>query len=253
MLNRIAPALVALALLAVAAPASARTVHRCVRDGTVSLATAPEPGARCTAHALDDASPVVPDLLGARGRAGVLYRHSQAGRTTLTTRALPGTERVLAFSVPTPKDSPAHPGLGTVAPANTRAFAAQFAAAAKSVGIEDAWLRAVAHAESAFRADAVSPKGALGVMQLMPATARELRVANPLVPAESIRGGARYLSRLLERYAGDRLLAAAAYNAGPGAVAKYGGVPPFAETQAYVRKVEALYRAYDVALSSTQP
>jgi len=235
-----------LALFAVAAPAAARKVHRCVSDGVVSLATTPEPGARCTAHVLDDASPLVPDLLGARGRAGVLYRQGEV----LTTRALPGAERVLAFSVPAPQGSPAHAGLGHVAPANTRVYAAQFSAAAKSAGIEDAWLRAVAHAESAFRADAVSPKGALGVMQLMPETAKQLRVANPLAPAESIRGGARYLSQLLERYAGDRLLASAAYNAGPGAVARYGGVPPYAETQAYVKKIEALYQAYDVALAN---
>lgn len=241
------------ALLVAAAPAGARTVYRCVRDGTVSLATSPEAGAHCAAHVLDDASPVVPDLLGARGRAGVLYRRVQDGRTVLTTRELPGAERVLAFSVPAPKDSPAHAGLGEVAAANTSAWSDQFAAAAKDVGIEDAWLRAVAHAESAFRADAVSPKGALGVMQLMPDTAKQYRVANPLSPAQSIRGGARYLSRLLERYAGDRVLAAAAYNAGPGAVAKFGGVPPYRETQAYVRKVEALYRAYDVALASPLP
>ncbi|HET7842657.1 MAG TPA: lytic transglycosylase domain-containing protein [Xanthomonadales bacterium] len=242
-----------LSLLAVAAPAGARTVYRCVRDGSVSLATAPEAGARCAAHELDDASPLVPDLLGARGRAGVLYRQVQDGKPVLTTRAVPGAERLLAFSVPAPKDSPAHAGLGTVAAANTRAWSDQFSAAAKDSGIEDAWLRAVAHAESAFRADAVSPKGALGVMQLMPETAKQFRVANPLSASQSIRGGARYLSQLLERYSGDRVLAAAAYNAGPGAVAKFGGVPPYRETQAYVKKVEALYRAYDVALANTLP
>jgi len=239
----------AVALLAAAAPAGARTVYRCVHDGSVSLASTPEVGARCEAHVLDDASPLVPDLLGARGRAGVLYRKVQDGAVVLTTRALPGAQRVLAFSVPAPKDSPAHAGLGQVAAANTHAYAAQFASAAKAAGIEDAWLRAVAHAESAFRADAVSPKGALGVMQLMPETARQYRVANPLAAGDSIRAGARHLSWLLDRYAGDRLLAAAAYNAGPGAVAHFGGVPPYAETQAYVAKVEALYHAYDVALA----
>lgn len=243
----------ALAALVATAPAGARTVYRCVRDGTPSLSTAPEPGATCTTHVLDDASPLVPDLLGARGRAGVLYRQVQDGRSVLTTREQAGAERVLAFSVPAPANSPAHAGLGSIAPPNTSAWAPQFRSAAKAAGIEDAWLRAIAHAESAFRADAVSPKGALGIMQLMPETAKQYRVANPLAAGESIRAGARHLAKLLERYDGDRRLAAAAYNAGPGAVARYGGVPPYAETQAYVAKVEALYREYDSALARVEP
>jgi soluble lytic murein transglycosylase-like protein len=85
-------------------------------------------------------------------------------------------------------------------------------------------------------------------MQLMPETAAELRVANPYDPAANIDGGARYLSQLLAEFKGDLDLAAAAYNAGPGAVYKYGGVPPYEETREYVRRVKILYQRYGEAL-----
>jgi soluble lytic murein transglycosylase-like protein len=114
--------------------------------------------------------------------------------------------------------------------------------------VEDAMLRAFAHAESGFDAKAVSHKGAQGVMQLMPAVAREYAVADPFSPAQSIDGGARHLKLLLRRYKGDLVLVAAAYNAGIGTVAQYGGVPPYKETVAYVAKVQALYDRYRNAL-----
>jgi hypothetical protein len=229
--------------------AQARTVYRCVQQGTVSLATAPEPGSRCKAHTIDDNAVAVPNLWGAMGVVqGTLYQRQQDGRTVYGTRNLPGSTPVFGFTVRTPPGSPAHAGLGKVGKPRVDLYAAQFRAAARATGVDDAWLRAIAHAESGFDANALSPKGAQGVMQLLPVVAREYGVRDPYSAQQSIGAGARHLKRLDLRYHGDLSLVAAAYNAGSGAVARYGGVPPYAETQAYVAKVRALYAAYRTAL-----
>jgi soluble lytic murein transglycosylase-like protein len=133
-------------------------------------------------------------------------------------------------------------------PLNTRAFHNEIRSAARNNAVEESLIRAIIHAESAYQPDAQSPKGAQGLMQLMPATQAELKVSNPFDPHDNIRGGARYLSQLLDQFDGDFVLAAAAYNAGPNAVNKYGGVPPYDETQEYVRRVKILYRRYGQAL-----
>jgi soluble lytic murein transglycosylase-like protein len=108
--------------------------------------------------------------------------------------------------------------------------------AATRFSVDPALVQAVAWQESKFRSDAISPKGAIGIMQLMPATARQLGV-NPYDPRQNIYGGVAYLSMLLTRFNGDTRLALAAYNAGPEAVAQYRGIPPFRETQNYVKSI----------------
>lgn len=115
--------------------------------------------------------------------------------------------------------------------------------AAGYFGVDPALVRAVIHAESAFNKFAVSPKGARGLMQLMPATARELGVANSFEPEDNIWGGVKYLSQLLQRL-GSEPLAVAAYNAGEGPVRKYNGIPPYSETQSYVSRVLRLKKQY---------
>jgi len=231
------------------ADADARTVWRCLRDGSVSLATAPEPGSQCTAKALADDSPVVPNLWGALGQFhGTLYQREQDGKIVYSTRELPGSTKVQSFTVATPASSPAHAGFGKIGQPQLDVYRREFASAARTTGLDEAWLRAIAHAESAYAADAISTKGAKGVMQLMPNVIGDYRVADPFSPKQSILAGASYLKALETRYEGDRVLAAAAYNAGPEAVSKYGGVPPYEETREYVAKVDELYARYRKAM-----
>ena len=225
--------------------AATRTVYRCLAGGTVSLATAPEPGSRCTAITFPADSPKLPDLwrTGADQR-GILWQRQQDGRTVYSTRELPGSVRVLAFSVPAPPGSKAHAGLGNLGTPRWDVFREPFRDAARSTGVDEAWLRAIAHAESGFDADAESPRGAVGVMQLMPDTAADYEVTDRRDPNQSIHAGARHLRDLIRRYPGDLRKVAAAYNAGASVVDAYDGVPPYVETQAYVEKTLELHRRY---------
>lgn len=109
--------------------------------------------------------------------------------------------------------------------------------AARKHGVDENLVLAVANAESGYRADAVSSAGAVGVMQLMPGTAASLGVEDSFDAKQNIDGGVRYLKQMLGMFGGDTSKALAAYNAGPGAVQKYGGIPPYNETQAYVRNI----------------
>ncbi|HNC95863.1 MAG TPA: lytic transglycosylase domain-containing protein [Myxococcota bacterium] len=133
-------------------------------------------------------------------------------------------------------------------------FDAYFVEAEGQHGVPAELLKAVCVAESHMNPKAVSKAGAQGLMQLMPATASALGVEDPFDPRQSIFGGATYLSKQIQSFAGDYRLALAAYNAGPGAVKKHGGIPPFAETRTYVDRVMAIYKHFrDTSPLSSSP
>ena len=126
-----------------------------------------------------------------------------------------------------------HPGIGAIIHRYARIY-----------NIEEALVRAVIKVESDFDPRAISAKGAQGIMQLIPETAREMKVQNPLDPEQNIRGGSCYLRQMLDRFDGNLELALAAYNAGPSAVARAGGVPPYPETINYVDRVKQYLNFY---------
>ena len=132
---------------------------------------------------------------------------------------------------------------GAATPGANTPYATEIDAAAKKYNVDPALLRGLIRQESNFNPNAGSPAGARGLTQLMPGTAAALGV-DPSVPAQAIEGGAKYLRQQLDKFGNDPAKALAAYNAGPGAVQRYAGVPPYAETQNYVRKVLAYAAEY---------
>ncbi|WP_340568205.1 lytic transglycosylase domain-containing protein [Stenotrophomonas sp. G106K1] len=132
---------------------------------------------------------------------------------------------------------------------NTTAFQSEITSAAREFGVEEAVVRAIIHAESAYNPTALSRAGAQGLMQLMPPTAARFGVSDSYDAGQNIRGGVQYLAWLLKRFNGDLTLAAAGYNAGEGAVDRHRGVPPYSETQYYVRRVGQLAERYRTVLS----
>jgi len=135
-------------------------------------------------------------------------------------------------------------GSATTAASGSSSYEGLIEQAAARNGLDPALLHGLIEQESGFDPSATSSAGASGLTQLMPGTASSLGVADPLNPAESIEGGARYLGQLMSEFSGNTEDALAAYNAGPGAVQQYGGVPPYAETQSYVTKVLGNAEAY---------
>jgi soluble lytic murein transglycosylase-like protein len=175
-----------------------------------------------------------------------VYKFTDKDGIVHYTNVRPGSQqKVTTFSFPCYASDPKCNQLDwEKIPLNRGAFRDAIQMAAAEYAVDDALIRAIIHAESAYQPEALSPKGAQGLMQLMPATQAELEVIDVFDPVSNIEGGTLYLSRLLEQFDQDVELAAAAYNAGPGAVREYGGIPPYKETREYVRRIKILYRRY---------
>src|SRR5579859_1661551 len=166
-----------------------------------------------------------------------LYQED-GGYSELSASMVTGFEQEVELPPPAPVAVPA-PAVKPAVPERTPRELVD--AAAKKNGLPPSFVHSVVAAESGYQPNAVSPKGAIGLMQLMPATAQAYR-ADPHDPAQNVEAGAAYLRELLIRYNGDPQRALAAYNAGPGAVDKYNGVPPYAETQTYIERVLRKYK-----------
>jgi soluble lytic murein transglycosylase-like protein len=167
-----------------------------------------------------------------------IYSWRDEGGTLVVSNTPRGVAVVRSYSVPSAESVRA---TRYVAPGRSRQYDGLIAEHSSMNGVRTDLVRAVIQVESGFNPNARSPKGALGLMQLMPGTAREFGVRNAFNPAENIRAGVAYLRRLLDRYANNEVLALAAYNAGPTAVDRYGeNVPPYRETQNYVSKINRI-------------
>jgi len=223
-------------------------------ESTAPLVRAASPAALEVANmiAKADSAAAVPALPVPKVLRGAVYRVQRANGITEYTNVKPQTGAsfaVLFTYIATCVACDIHSKIDFARTAlNLDAFKNEIAAAAASTGVDVALLRAVIHAESAFNPMAMSNKGAQGLMQLMPGTAGDLGVSDAFDAAQNIDGGARYLAQLLKDFNGDVKLAAAAYNAGEAAVQKYGGVPPYDETQVYVARVQQLRDRYQKAL-----
>ncbi|MFH1599460.1 MAG: lytic transglycosylase domain-containing protein [Pseudomonadota bacterium] len=275
-------------LLLIAAPATAGTLYRCTgADGVPNYTGKKIPGSSCKAvstYTAADARPRAPAPSatggggsggkpgaavrfqtasagqalapaaagsGARVTRGAVYKYERDGVVHYTNVPQPGTGAQMLFSyVETCYACGLLPGVDfSNVRLNLDAYSDEVKAAAREFGVEEAVVRAIIHAESAFRPNAVSHAGAQGLMQLIPATASRFGVTDVFQPEQNIRGGVQYLAWLLKRYNGDLTLAAAGYNAGEGAVDRHGGVPPYDETQRYVQRVGQLADRYRGALS----
>ena len=188
------------------------------------------------------------DSIGARIEA----IQSQINALTGAPAAAPGFDQALATAAsPAPSGPtamaasvPTAAAGGTLGGGAPSAYDGEIQAAAQKHGLDPALLKALIRQESNFNPTAGSPAGAQGLTQLMPGTARSLGVTDPHDPKQAIDGGAKYLKQQLDAFGGDVEKALAAYNAGPGAVKRYGGIPPYAETQNYVKKVVGYAQEY---------
>ncbi|MEO6366041.1 MAG: lytic transglycosylase domain-containing protein [Luteimonas sp.] len=237
--------------------------------GAVGSATAPtpvagspasvnaNPPASFTPSSATTAPAVTPSYQAPRLVRGQVYSFIKDGVRHYSSRAPKGVSgatamRTIKYSfLETCYACGAKPGVnfGTLR-LNMAAYNNEIANAAREHGVDEAIVRAIIHAESAFNPNALSRVGAQGLMQLMPATARRFGVSNAFDASQNIQGGVKYLAWLLKRFNGNLTLAAAGYNAGEGAVDKYKGVPPYSETRRYVERVGVLADRYRGSLAA---
>lgn len=188
-------------------------------------------------------------LFGLQSVSAEMYKFTDKDGIVHYTNIRPsGQKNVTTFSFPCYASDPKCNQLDWEhIPLNRQAYDDEIRAVAEVFSVDDSLIRAIIHAESAYHPEALSPRGAQGLMQLMPATQKELQVVDVFDPLSNIEGGTLYLSRLLSQFDQSVELAAAAYNAGPGAVREHGGIPPYKETREYVRRVKILHRRYRTA------
>jgi len=176
---------------------------------------------------------------------GRIYKYTEKDGTIVYTTTPREGDKAKPSAIPKEAQPDVAGARNTAFQAKYEPFEETVLASAQKYKLPAALLKAIIHVESSFEPNAVSPKGAMGLMQLMPGTAQQLGIAEPFNVGANIEGGARYLRMLANAFDGNMVQVLAAYNAGPNAVRKYGGqIPPYAETQLYVRRVLALYFIY---------
>jgi soluble lytic murein transglycosylase-like protein len=236
-----------------ARPAAATSTPAVATAAPATAATAPKAQAVVFRTSVDGGSMASAPSSGGRVTRGAVYKFTKDGVTHYTNVRPKGAARaqMLFTYIETCYACAALPNVnfGTVR-LNTESYAAEIHDAASRYGVDEAVVRAIIHAESAFRPDARSNAGAQGLMQLIPSTAARFGVADAYDPKQNIAGGVQYLAWLMKRFNSDLSLVAAGYNAGEGAVQKYGGVPPYAETQRYVQRVGQLAERYRGAVAA---
>ena len=220
---------------------------------TDAAAAAPKPSVDFrTSKTAEPPQPAEDAPTPSRSQSGAVYKYVKDGVTHYTNRRPSGVQAAVVFTyIENCYACTVRSGVDfQTVRLNTNAFAKEIDDAANEHDVDPAFVRAIIHAESAFNPNALSNKGAQGLMQLMPATAERFGVDDAFVPAQNIKGGVRYLAWLLKRFKGNTKLVAAAYNSGEGSVDRYGGVPPFDETLVFVERVGTLHGRYRTSLAS---
>ncbi len=225
--------------------------------GSPATVNVPAPRSAAVAATPAPAASNAAAATGPRRISGQVYSYVKDGIRTYSSARPKGAAgvsglRTIAYSyMETCYACGAKPGVSfATVRLNTAAYQSEIAAAARLHGVDEAIVRAIIHAESAFNPNALSRVGAQGLMQLMPATAHRFGVSDSFDASQNIGGGVKYLAWLLKRFNGNLTLAAAGYNAGEGAVDKYKGVPPYSETQRYVQRVAMLAERYRGTLAA---